>query len=324
MVRLPDFKSVSKRFESGGWAARQLAESVWNFCPLGRPPVLHLVLSGGVHGDEFGPLVMLDRLLEEWARDCCLLEIALTVAIGNLDALAVGKRFLRHDMNRMFGCPVADQSWGIEGHRAAVLRASLAESLQAYRSVPAIHLDLHTTIRPSLKPVFAIIPGGQAGSPLISWLDRAAVGAAVLASASNVTLSSYTASLGCASCTVELGQSQSPGGRLEDVSTQFEASVDRLVRQPARTWDGIESEGAKRICVYQVVREITRTSEQFQLLVPDDTPNFTVLEPGQLVARDRLDLIHAEGRGSCLLFPNANVEVGLRAGILVEPLPAVA
>ena len=59
---------------------------------------------------------------------------------------------------------------------------------------------------------------------------------------------------------------------------------------------------------------------QHDIVWEDPPQNFARLAPGQLVARDRLDLVHARRDGECLLFPNPAVAIGLRAGLLVAPV----
>ena len=317
-MQCPDFNLAAQAFRSHGWQAERLADALWRFHRPGVPPRMRLLLSAGVHGDETAPIEMLSRRLAQWAHDAGSLTLDLLVAIGNLDAVRAGKRFLRHDMNRMFGVGGGKAGWGAEGARAELLQRCVAAWMPEPRGVPVVHLDLHTTIRPSLKPTFAIVPGDDAGAPLLRWLASAGLDAAVLNPGPNVTFSAFTARLGASACTVELGSVRAFGDNDHGLLERFDAALDALVR--GRTaWEEMPPDHAASMQVFWVTREILRTSDRFELLVPASAPNFTVLEPGQELARDEASVLHAAG-GEALLFPNPSVAVGLRAGLLAVPV----
>jgi succinylglutamate desuccinylase len=237
--------------------------------------------------------------------------------------MAAGRRYLHHDMNRMFGpdrAPVRPAAWGSEGERAAVLAQALQLVLAPDDGVPTVHLDLHTAIRPSLKPTFAIVPADDEREPLLHWLAGAGLHAVVLSPGPHPTLSAFARRLGAAACTVELGRVGPFGANDAALLQRFESALDALVRGGADAWPVGAPGAAPATALYRVTRELTRCSETFELLVPDDAPNFQPLAPGQLVARDRLDLVHARQDGECVLFPNRHVALGLRAGLLVAPV----
>ena len=319
---LPDFERAARDFVEAGWRAERLGEAAWRYRPPADAPLprLRLLLSAGVHGDETAPIEMLARCLPAWARAAGALAVELLVVIGNPEAVAAGRRYLRRDLNRLFGAEGVPAGWGAEGRRAELLRRVLGRALQPDGRVPVVHLDLHTTIRPSLKPTFAIVPGDDAGGPLVRWLGRAGLHAVVLNPGPGVTFSAFSASMGAQACTVELGGVAAFGRNDAGLLAGFEAAVDALVRDPGAAWAPAGGDRAAATEVYRVTREIVRSSERFELLVPGSTPNFARLAPGQLVARDRLDLVHARRDGECLLFPNPAVAIGLRAGLLVAPV----
>jgi succinylglutamate desuccinylase len=316
----PDFEAAARRFEARGLEARRLAASIWRYRSAGQQPALRLLLTAGVHGDETAPIEMLARCLPGWA-ECAPAALDLTLALGNVDAIAAGRRHLNHDMNRMFG-PGSESAppaaWGSEGERAAVLAQSLHRVLQDADGVPTVHLDLHTTIRPSLKPTFAIVPADDEREPLLHWLAHAGLHAVVLSPGPHPTLSAFTRRLGAAACTVELGRVGRFGSNDDTLLQRFEGALDALVRSGRGLPRAPDAPPATAL--YRVTRELTRRTEAFELLVPDDAPNFQPLAAGQLVARDRLDLVHARQDGECVLFPNRHVALGLRAGLLVAPV----
>lgn len=322
-MQQPDFEAAARRFLARGFTAQRLAASIWRYRSTTRPPALRLLLTAGVHGDETAPIELLARRLPGWAESAPH-ALDLTVALGNLDAMAAGRRHLRHDMNRMFAPhqPLqAPLAWGAEGERAVELALALRTVLQPpAEGVPTVHLDLHTTIRPSLQPTFAIVPADDPREPLLHWLAQAGLHAAVLSPGPHLTLSAFTRRLGAAACTVELGRVARFGANDDALLQRFESALDALVRGGAAAWPANALDAAPAITLYRVTRELVRHSESFELLVPDDAPNFQPLAPGQLVARDRLDLVHARRDGECVLFPNRHVALGLRAGLLVAPV----
>ena len=69
--------------------------------------------------------------------------------------------------------------------------------------------------------------------------------------------------------------------------------------------------------VFTVIDQLTKQSDAFELLVAADVPNFTPFVKDTVLARDgdyRYTVRHDEER---LVFPNATVKPGLRAGLLV-------
>jgi succinylglutamate desuccinylase len=75
---------------------------------------------------------------------------------------------------------------------------------------------------------------------------------------------------------------------------------------------------------YRVTRTLTKHSEQFALTFPSTAKNFTPFEKGALLATDKGQEIYAEHDGEVVIFPNANVQVGHRAGLLATPFEADA
>lgn len=313
----PDFQSAARAFRHHGWDATEFGEAIWRFRRHGVAPMRRVVLTAGVHGDETTPVELLARRLAAWADAADTLAVELCVALGNLDAMKAGKRYLERDMNRMFGA--ATTPAGREADRATLLRRSIATMLDEYRC-PTWHLDLHTTIRPSLKPKFAIVPAEQPDPALLCWLQAAEMDAVVLNPGPHATLSACTARLGAASCTVELGTVAAFGTNDLDRFAAFDRALDHWVRSGSVPRPPLPT-GAMQ--VYRVTQEILRHSDRFELLLPESAPNFTPLQVGQLVARDRLDIVHARYPGECVIFPNPKVALGLRAGLLVAPVPAL-
>ncbi|MFD2270721.1 succinylglutamate desuccinylase [Undibacterium arcticum] len=191
-----DFSGIAARFASVGFSVRQPARGILQIGASQRAAPMQLLLSVGVHGDETGPIEMLAHLLDELAAAPQRLALDLMVVVGNLDAIAQGRRFIDADMNRMFRAERGDLATAGEATRADQIMQATEEFFCRRAGGKKWHLDLHTAIRPSRYPTFAIVPDliADAGKQaLFRWMAQAGIGAIVLNPTSAGTYSSWTA-----------------------------------------------------------------------------------------------------------------------------------
>jgi succinylglutamate desuccinylase len=277
-----------------------------------------LLLSCGIHGDETGPIELLDRLIAEIRAGELVPSVRVMFVVGNPSAIAAGKRFIEHDMNRLF-----DGQWAAKDGLAEARRArDLEEVTSAFvREVADVwHLDLHTTIRPSRIERFAIanvVSKAMLPDDLWDFLRAASAGAVVFRSRSRGTYSAFSSRLpGMASLTLELGQGKRFGENAPQTTADFERALRCWLKsEPLPTAPVIDP------ACYEVTREILRGNGTFAFHLPAETQNFTPLEPGQVLAEGASGKFVAE-EGEFVLFPNPNVAVGLRAAVLVRQCPA--
>lgn len=276
-----------------------------------------LLLSCGIHGDETAPIEMLDRLIEEIHAGLLRPSASVLFVVGNPAAIVAGKRFIEHDLNRLF-----DGQWSGKEDLEEARRAHELEVVTtafARDAVDIWHLDLHTTIRPSRIERFAMANvASKEMLPVDLWemLRAAELGAVVFNPSSRGTYSAFSSRLpGVTSLTLELGQ----GKRFGENAPESTADFERVLRG----WLVGESlpVSASELASYEVKREIRKGEHGFVFHLPAETQNFTPLEPGQLLAEDASGKVTAE-EGECVLFPNPNVAVGLRAAVLVRKLGA--
>lgn len=71
--------------------------------------------------------------------------------------------------------------------------------------------------------------------------------------------------------------------------------------------------------IFRVVHEIINTGASFRLRVPDDAANFTRYAPGTLIWEDGQTDYHVGNRPEYIVFPNRDVPVGQRAGLMIRP-----
>lgn len=310
-----DFASVAQRFQDAGFAVAQPASGVLTVKAAtpdaNRPSVL---VSVGVHGDETGPIEMVAWLVEALSRTPSELAVDLMLCVGHIDAIRLGKRFVDADLNRMFRLERGSLAGTFEAARADVL-IDVTRAFFEGSGPQRWHLDLHTAIRPSHYPMFAILPElieDRAREVLIDWMGEAGIQAIIMNPASAGTFSYFTSEhLGAAGTTVELGRVGTLGQN--DLSQFADASkaLDRLLRgQPAQ-------EARTAPLVFATAQSIMKLSDAFSMSVGRETWNFTPMKQGEVIASDGETVYTVQHKEELVVFPNPDVRVGLRAGIMV-------
>ncbi|WP_409265292.1 succinylglutamate desuccinylase [Massilia sp. BHUDP2] len=310
-----DFASVAQRFSGAGFAVSLPAPGILTVKAATPDPARASVLvSVGVHGDETGPIEMVAWLIEALSRTPRELAVDLMLCVGNIDAIAQGKRFIDADLNRMFRADRGSLASAFEATRADALIAATCAFFEG-AGPQRWHLDLHTAIRPSHYPMFAIVPEIIPDAPrkaLIDWLGQAAIGAVIMNPKSVGTYSYYSSEHhGAAGSTVELGRVGTLGQN--DLSQFADASsaLDRLLRgQP-----GLAARAAPH--VFATARQVIKLSDAFTMSVGRDTWNFTPMKKGEVIATDGETVYRVEHDEELVVFPNPDVRVGLRAGLMV-------
>jgi len=309
-----DFGEVAGRFRDAGFTVGLPAKGILTVkaaqADASRPAVL---LSVGVHGDETGPIEMVAHAIEALSRSPGELDVDLMLCVGSIDAIAVGKRFIDADLNRMFRLQRGDLAGTFEAGRADDIIAATRGFFEG-AGARRWHLDLHTAIRGSRYPKFAIVPqliADDARTELIAWLGVAGIEAVIMNPASAGTYSYWTAEQhGAAASTVELGRIGTLGQN--DLSQFSEASsaLAGLLRGSSR------GQG-KAPLVFDTAQSITKLSDQFTMSFGRGTENFTPLRKGDIIATDGDTVYTVQHDEECVVFPNPDVRVGLRAGIMV-------
>lgn len=309
-----DFGTVAQRFGDAGFVVGMPARGILTVKgaqpDISRPAVL---LSVGVHGDETGPIEMVAHVIEALSRTPGELLVDLMLCVGNIDAIAAGKRFIDADLNRMFRADRGTLAGTLESTRADELIAATDAFFEGAGPV-RWHLDLHTAIRASHYPMFAIVPdliADDAKALLIDWLGQAAIGAIIMNPKSAGTYSYYSSEHhGAAGSTVELGRVGTLGKN--DMAQFIDASsaLDGLLR-------GVEKGTRTAPHVFKVAQEIVKLSDDFKMGFSRETPNFASLRRGDVIATDGETVYTVFHEEEMVVFPNPDVRVGLRAGLMV-------
>jgi succinylglutamate desuccinylase len=311
-----DFSALAGAFRSAGFQAQLPAPAVLALTRPGRATRPSVVLSVCVHGDETGPLELLAQRMQALAAEPQALAVDLMLCVGNVDAIAAGNRYIDADLNRMFRPVRGELASAREAARADQIIAATA-SFFAGAGPRRWHLDLHTAIRASHYPAFAIVPElieEVAREALIDWLGQAGIGAVILNPHTAGTYSYYSAEHhGAAASTVELGRIGKLG---ENNLGQFTAAADALERLLRGLPPGPPRALPRR---FGYAQEIIKHSPDFRMFIPRSTPNFTAFRQGELLAIDGSTSYVVQHPQEWVVFPNPDVRVGLRAGIMVVP-----
>ncbi|SDJ70189.1 succinylglutamate desuccinylase [Billgrantia gudaonensis] len=282
------------------------------------PDARACVLSAGIHGNETAPIELLGDCLARLEAGQLRLGAPLLVILGNLPAIRAGVRFVDTNLNRLFRRDLDER--GDEPDRARELMAAVDAFFTRHPERARLHYDLHTAIRDSRYPRFVVEPWAESRTPAEQWrwLAAADIQAVLHQHQHSWTFSHYSKHYhGAAAFTLELGRVRPFGANDLDAL----APMGRLL---AALLGGQTPPGADpaRMVFFRVAHELVRHSNDFRLCFADDTPNFTEFAPGTRLAEDAAAGAFTVGETPLhVVFPNADVELGARAALLVRPAP---
>jgi len=225
------------------------------------------VLSAGIHGNETAPIELLNELVSELLARARPLAVRLLVVLDNPAAMRVGKRYIHNDMNRLFVALHRDLSHSEQTFRVQQLEQAIKRFFNT-EAAERFHYDLHTAIRGSCLPRFALLlfqtlPYSR---KMLAWLDAANLDALVIHNAPCSTFSYFSSEyFNAASCTLELGNARPFG--CNDLS-QFAAINYAL--QAMVSDDSLPGRSGSEIRVFRVVQSLIKRSEEFKLHLSDD------------------------------------------------------
>lgn len=275
------------------------------------------IFSVAIHGNETAPVELVGEWLSGVEAGSISLGAPVLVILGNLPALKAQQRFLTTNLNRLFS---RDQTAkGEEPDRARELMAAVDGFYARHAGLPKLHYDLHTAIRDSRYPRFVVEPFAEPSTDAEQWgwLAAADMQAVLHQHQHSWTFSHYSKHYHAAQAfTFELGR-VAPFGHNDMASLK-----------PMLTLLTALSEGhtppnlpAAQMQFFQVQHELMRQSDDFRLCFAEDTANFSRFEPGTLLAKDgEAGEFRVGDTPLYVVFPNAQVEVGARAALLVAPI----
>lgn len=278
-----------------------------------------VIISSGIHGNETAPVELLAELLASLSENMQPLNCALLIIFGNLPAMRVGKRYMHSDMNRLFSGLHRHEVLGNESRRASLLEQAVRvffETVSTSSDMPFYHFDMHTTIRGSCFPQFALIPYHRHAysEAFFELLASCELDAIVQHISPSGTFSHYVSEqFGAQSCTLELGKIQ-PFGQNNLCLFKATARVIRALISgftlPLRTKPPVK--------FFTVAESIVKMDSSFRLNLAPSVKNFTQLTSGAVIASENNKVWNVKDTAPWILFPNADVSLGLRAGLLLQ------
>lgn len=284
-----------------------------------------IIVSCGIHGDETAPIEAVQQLQSDLQSGKIHSACPLLLIYGNPQAIQQKRRFVTTNLNRLFGLDQAPQCG--EAERALQLELACQEFKRICEGEcnsddgVLLHLDLHSTIKPSLHPKFALEPVSSTTSAkqwggffrtlgLTAWVKQ---------TQRSHTFSQFTRdSLHCDSFTVECGSlaqnnlgSHSPNS---SISQQIYRSLCSLI-QNQNPADNVTA--GKTITHFNVMHSISRNSEAFRFLIDESEPNFSLHPAGTAIYCDQQFTYYCDNEVATL-FLNSSVALGQRAGLLLS------
>ncbi|WP_250654967.1 succinylglutamate desuccinylase [Alkalimarinus coralli] len=284
-----------------------------------------LILSAGIHGNETAPIEFCNTLINEVLEDQYPIKVPTLFILGNPQAMVEGKRFIEHNLNRLFCGLHKSESYcnSIEGKRAALIEQYVdlfvnQGGKHSQDEYPVNHYDLHTAIRDSVFERFAIYPyvAGRETNPVqLQFLAFSDIEAFLFQTTPATTFSSHTAeNYDAESFTVELGKVRPFG---HNIDYKYRAITENLRLRLQGSWPQ-PRRPEHRVQCFIATHEIINTGKDFQLFIPEDVSNFREYPKGSLIWQDKEQSYRVKDQVEYIVFPNSKVGVGQRAGIMLR------
>ena len=279
-----------------------------------------LVISCAVHGNETAPIEVVSSIIDDLLAEDAKCGQRVLFILGNPWSMIAEDRFVDVNMNRLFCGDWQHQDLSLkEVKRAAKLEAYVANFFaeEPVTVKQRFHYDCHTAIRDSARERFAVYPfveGRQLPETQKAFLADADVQTVLLQKAEANTFSSFTSlKHNAESFTLELGKVRSFG---DNDLARF-AGIDTALRNLI-AGEPLASKPSKTVDEFEVCHSIVKTSESWAFFIGDDVANFTEFEPDTLIWRDDQEEYRVGEQPQYIVFPNPNIPVGQRAGLMLK------
>ncbi|WCN14587.1 succinylglutamate desuccinylase [Marinomonas mediterranea] len=277
-----------------------------------------LVISVGIHGNETGPMELVNQIVKDMLNQDLSPSIRLLIIIGNPHAAVKGERFCDVNLNRLF-LGAHKNYIGREVKRAIFLEHCVTRFFdEAPANHTRLHYDLHTAIRGSKYKKFAVHPyigNKRYNLTQFSFIAECGIEAVLLSHQPTTTFSYYSyAEHDAQAFTIELGKVH-PFGR-NDLS-EFEA-INVGLRSLIETGALVSSERYVSMKVFKVIDSLVKDSDGYRLNIPDNMENFTPFDKATVLAESDKGRYVIKQTGDSVVFPNVNLPVGQRAGLVIR------
>ena len=282
---------------------------------------ISLILPVGIHGNETGPIELVNQLVMSILEGQIPLNVRLLVIIGNPVAANRALRFCDVNLNRLFSGAWKNYE-GFEADRAQRLERAVSDfyakgndQLNGLK----LHYDLHTAIRGSVYEKFAVYPfieNKKYSQTQLEFLSASGIESVLLSHQPTTTFSYYSyAHHGAHAFTIELGKVYAFGENDLSRFSKLEESLVMLLSMGQLVHDV-----DLNIDVYSVLTALVKDDESYELNIADDVENFTQFDEGYVLAESKLSKYKVEKSGDAIVFPNTKLPVGQRAGLVLRKI----
>ncbi len=281
-----------------------------------------IIISSGIHGNETAPIEIVNRLVIDIITHKRAVKHRTLFIIGNPVAMNMSKRFQTENLNRLFCKKHLQAEDSYERNRAEQLEAYVTDFFSSENSKDSIkyHYDLHTAIRASKYEKFAIYPYQENKAwdkQQLSFLQHSGINTVLFGHAPSGTFSYFSSSeFNAHAFTVELGKVKPFG---ENDMANFHAIQSNLSALILGNNIELDEFNNNNFNLFKVLGDITKETDNFKLYIEDDVSNFTDYPIGTLLSEDESSQYKTSQSGESIVFPNAQVANGQRAGLLVVP-----
>jgi succinylglutamate desuccinylase len=278
------------------------------------------IYSCGIHGNETAPIEIVNDLVKDITLGYLEIKNPLLVIFGNIEAMKVQKRFIKDNLNRMFSGAHRNYATNeVEAPRAKEIENCISDFFRKYSDLKKVHYDLHTAIRASRYPRFAVYPflNGERkySKEQLQIFSLMGIQAVLFMHKFATTLSYYSSTdHGADAYTLELGKVKKFG---ENNRQDFNAA-EVVLRSLISGKELSTPSTLPKLCL--VKTELIRHEEEYDFLISDDTANFTEYKKGKVLAKDTVESYVVEEDGEMIAFPNGNVKVGQRSGLIMKEI----
>lgn len=281
-----------------------------------------ILISSGIHGNETAPIEIVNQLVTEIIIGKTAVINRSLFIIGNPVAMNISQRFQVENLNRLFCGKYKNIDTCYEKQRAQDLESYVSAFFTATQTCQSTkyHYDLHTAIRGSKYEKFAIYPY-QADKPWnkgqLAFLHSSGINTILFGHAPSGTFSYYSnANFGAHAFTIELGQVKPFGENNMANFTAIEHNLRCLIEDKAIETTPFDN---RDFNLFSVLGDITKNSDAFKLYIAEDVRNFTDFPVNTLLSEDGAEQYRTSQPGESIVFPNAKVANGQRAGLMVIP-----
>ncbi|GGN33902.1 MULTISPECIES: succinylglutamate desuccinylase [Marinomonas] len=280
-----------------------------------------VVLSAGIHGNETGPMELINQLVRDILAGKLTLGVRLLVIIGHPVAANAATRFCDVNLNRLFSGAWRNYA-GIEVQRAERLEMAVND-FYALSSTDSehirLHYDLHTAIRGSMHEKFVVHPfveNAHYSKQQLAFFAASEIEAVLLSHQPTTTFSYYSHSVhGAHAFTVELGKVYPFGQNDLSCFAALEKNLRQLLEKGSLAESSLSS-----LCIFNVLDALVKDDDSYELNIDQDVKNFTQFTEGYPLAQSKKSVYRVKQTGDAIVFPNTNLPVGQRAGLVVRAI----